>query len=134
MQALKMIKKIKDSGLFEYDFPTYIGILPNDGKIISGFPQAILTFSETNFNIYPFKGLFRYTYENEVYRFSFSDIKEIEMGKYNFKNRYIKIVFSDDRFIAFDYRFKVKKYPEQKTNLIKFIEKLNTLAQNSSKK
>ena len=123
-----MIDQIIESNLYKLDNPIYIGMLPNNGNIIEGYPQAILTFDETNFKIYTFQGIRKYRFNGDVYDFSFVDITEIEMGKYNFKNLYIKIGFSESDFIAFQYFLKVKGHEKQQENINKFIEKLESIA------
>lgn len=132
MKVNELIDQIKQTSDYSGNKPTYIGILPNDGGIINTFPQAILTFDETTFNVYLFDGLIRLKYAGENYRFSFNDLREIELGKYNFKERYIKLVFSDTRFIAFNYRLKVKDFDVQKENIEAFIDKLEQISTSSN--
>ncbi len=108
--------------------PMRIGVLPNDGLIIPGFPEALLTFDLDGFKIYTFEGLIKFTYEHQKYDFKFEEIKEIEMGKYNFKDRYLKITFKDDRYVAFSYHIRDKKYPEQAILIEAFMHKLESLA------
>lgn len=130
MNPMKMIDAIKESGLYELSNPTYIGILPNDGGIIEGFPQAILTYDDVSFNIYTFSGYFKLRFDEKVYKYQFSDMKEIEMGRYNFKENYIKIAFEDDKFIAFNYYMKVRKLENQRGRIelfIKLLERHSTL-------
>jgi hypothetical protein len=122
---IELLKTYEDlSGLK----PIRIGVLPNDGLIIPGFPEALLTFDLDTFAIYTFEGLIQLTYEHQKYVFSFEEIKEIEMGKYNFKDRYLKITFKDDRYVAFSYHLKDKKYPEQTALVEGFLNKLESLA------
>ena len=129
MNAEKLINSLKELKVFEGNRPVYIGMLPNDGQIIAGFPQAILSFDEENFYIYLFQGFVRLKYDNEKFVFKFSDIKEIELGKYNFKERYIKLSFDETHFVAFNYRFKVKGLESQKDNAAEFIRKLEEISQ-----
>lgn len=133
MNPMKMIDTIKESGLYELSNPTYIGILPNDGGIIEGFPQAILTYDEESFNIYTFSGYFRLKFDKKVYKYKFSDILEIEMGKYNFKENYIKIVFDDEKFIAFNYYKKVRKLENQRGRIELFIKLLEQYSESEDK-
>lgn len=128
MSAIKMINELNEMGVFELTNPTYIGILPNDGGIIEGYPQAILTYNETHFNIYTFKGLMRFKYDGNVYKYAFSDLREIELGKYNFKHPYIKLTFKNDKFIAFTYFKKVRKFPDQSGRIDLFIKLLENTA------
>lgn len=122
-----MLKQIKEANQEFLENPIYIGILPNNGEIIDGYPQAILAFNDEKFTIYTFKGIRKFSYDNKVYSFKFSDITEMEMGKYNFKNLYIKIIF-EQKFIAFQYFLKIKTHPEQETNINLFIKKLESIA------
>ncbi|NLN50297.1 MAG: hypothetical protein GX149_01560 [Acholeplasmataceae bacterium] len=128
MKIQTMIEELKNSGVFQLDNPVYIGILPNDGEIIAGYPQAILTFDETDFNIYTFKGIRHFSFDGNVYQFKFSEIKEIELGKYNFRNPYLKISFADQKYLAFGYYLRAKNYLPQKTNIEKFIAQLSSIA------
>lgn len=125
MNFLKMIEQLNNMSLANV---ISIGMLPNDGGIIEGFPEAVLSFDEKTFTIYTFKGFFRPQYEGESFAFSFLDIKEIEMGKYNFRDTYIKITFKDEKFIAFSYFLKVKGYKPQKPNMQAFIEILESIS------
>ena len=109
MSAIKMIEELNNLKILELKNPTYIGILPNDGDIIPGYPQAILTYDETHFNIYTFKGLIKFKFDGNIYKYAFSDLREIELGKYNFKNHYIKLTFDNEKFIAFTYFKKVRQ-------------------------
>lgn len=108
--------------------PTYVGILPNDGGIINKYPQAVLSMTESGFNLYLFEGIIKLRYDHEFYQFNYADIREIELGKYNFKERYIKIMFADERFIAFNYRLKIKGFEEQNSNIDAFIKKLEEIS------
>lgn len=128
MSAIKMIEELKDLGILELKNPTYIGILPNDGDIIPGYPQAILTYDETHFNIYTFKGLFKFKFDGNIYKYAFSDLREIELGKYNFKHHYIKLTFDNEKFIAFTYFKKVRQFPEQQGRINLFIKLLENTA------
>lgn len=128
MSATKMIKELKDLGILELKNPTYIGILPNDGDIIPGYPQAILTYDETHFNIYTFKGLIKFKFDGNIYKYAFSDLREIELGKYNFKHHYIKLTFDNEKFIAFTYFKKVRQFPEQQGRINLFIKLLENTA------
>ncbi|MCV2231666.1 hypothetical protein [Paracholeplasma manati] len=128
MKTLQMIELLKIHEDLASLKPMRIGVLPNDGLIIPGFPEALLTFDLDQFTIYTFEGLIKLTYEHQKYTFSFSEIKEIEMGKYNFKDRYLKITFKDDRYVAFSYHLNDKKYPDQSTLIEAFMHKLESLA------
>ena len=108
--------------------PMRVGILPNDGLIIPGFPEALLTFNLEGFQIYTFEGLIKLSYEHQKFAFLYTEIKEIEMGKYNFKDRYLKITFKDDKYVAFSYHLKDKKYPLQERLVESFMHKLESLA------
>lgn len=108
--------------------PMRIGVLPNDGLIIPGFPEGLLTFDLEGFQIFTFEGLLKLTYEHQKFVFKFDEIKEIEMGKYNFKDRYLKITFKDDRYVAFSYHLNDKKYPLQSSLIEAFMRKLESLA------
>jgi hypothetical protein len=123
-----MIELLKTYEDLDHLTPMRIGILPNDGLIIPGFPEALLTYDLDQFTIYTFEGLIKLTYEHQKYTFLFSDIKEIEMGKYNFKDRYLKITFKDDRYVAFSYHLNDKKYSEQSSLVEAFMQKLESLA------
>ena len=128
MRAIKMIEELNNLKILELKNPTYIGILPNDGDIIPGYPQAILTYDETHFNIYTFKGLIKFKFDGNIYKYAFSDLREIELGKYNFKNHYIKLTFDNEKFIAFTYFKKVKQFPEQQGRINLFIKLLENTA------
>jgi hypothetical protein len=128
MSAIKMIEELKNLKILELKNPTYIGILPNDGDIIPGYPQAILTYDETHFNIYTFKGLIKFKFDGNIYKYAFSDLREIELGKYNFKNHYIKLTFDNEKFIAFTYFKKVRQFPEQLGRINLFIKLLESTA------
>ncbi len=108
--------------------PMRVGVLPNDGLIIPGFPEALLTFTDDGFLIFTFEGLIKLSYEHQKYEFKYAMIKEIEMGKYNFKDRYLKITFKDDRYVAFSYHLKDKNYPLQERLIESFMHKLESLA------
>lgn len=123
-----LIKQVKTIDNPPLKHISSVGILPNDGGIIAGFPECVLSFDDTNFRLHEFDGIFKPTYQGEVHTFLFSEIKEIEMGKYNFKDNYIKITFKDDKFIAFSYLFNVRKYKEQKENILRFILKLESIS------
>jgi hypothetical protein len=128
MKTPAMIELLKTYESLDHLKPMRIGILPNDGLIIPGFPEALLTFDLDTFKIYTFEGLIQLTYEHQKYAFSYAEIKEIEMGKYNFKDRYLKITFKDDRYVAFSYHLKDKQYPEQTSLVEAFLNKLESLA------
>ena len=128
MSAIKMIEELNNLKILELKNPTYIGILPNDGDIIPGYPQAILTYDETHFNIYTFKGLIKLKFDGNIYNYAFSDLREIELGKYNFKNHYIKLTFDNEKFIAFTYFKKVRQFPEQQGRINLFIKLLESTA------
>ncbi|MCK9493574.1 MAG: hypothetical protein M0Q00_04305 [Acholeplasmataceae bacterium] len=128
MSAIKMIEELNNLKILELKNPTYIGILPNDGDIIPGYPQAILTYDETHFNIYTFKGLIKFKFDGNIYKYAFSDLREIELGKYNFKNHYIKLTFDNEKFIAFTYFKKVRQFPEQLGRINLFIKLLESTA------
>lgn len=128
MKTIELIALLKKHEELNGLKPIRIGVLPNDGLIIPGFPEALLTFDLEGFQIYTFEGLIKLTYEHQKFTFNFTDIKEIEMGKYNFKDRYVKITFKDDRYIAFSYHMKDKKYPEQSSLIEAFMHKLESLA------
>jgi hypothetical protein len=128
MKTPAMIELLKTYEDLASQQPIRIGILPNDGMIIPGFPEALLTFDLDVFTIYTFEGLIQLTYEHQKYTFSFGEIKEIEMGKYNFKDRYLKITFKDDKYVAFSYHTKDKNYLEQGTLVEAFLHKLESLA------
>jgi len=128
MSAIKMIEELNNLKILELKNPTYIGILPNDGDIIPGYPQAILTYDETHFNIYTFKGLIKFKFDGNIYKYAFSDLREIEVGKYNFKNHYIKLTFDNEKFIAFTYFKKVRQFPEQLGRINLFIKLLESTA------
>lgn len=128
MKTLQMIELLKIHEDLASLKPMRIGVLPNDGLIIPGFPEALLTFDLDQFTIYTFEGLIKLTYEHQKNTFSFSEIKEIEMGKYNFKDRYLKITFKDDRYVAFSYHLNDKKYPSQSSLVEAFMHKLESLA------
>lgn len=127
MKTVDMIQLLKTYETFDTNGILRIGILPNDGLIIPGFPEALLSFDEEAFQIFTFEGLIKLTYERQKYTFQFDQIKEIEMGKYNFKDRYLKLTFKDDRYIAFSYHLKDKKYPAQSELIEVFIRKLESL-------
>ena len=127
MKTTDLIELLKTHEEIETNDILRIGILPNDGLIIPGFPEALLSFDEDSFDIYTFDGLIKFTYEKQKYSFQFNQIKEIEMGKYNFKDRYLKLTFKDDRYIAFSYHLKDKKYPSQSELIEAFIRKLESL-------
>jgi hypothetical protein len=128
MRAIKMIEELNNLKILELKNPTYIGILPNDGDIIPGYPQAILTYDETHFNIYTFKGLIKFKFDGNIYKYAFSDLREIELGKYNFKNHYIKLTFDNEKFIVFTYFKKVRQFPEQLGRINLFIKLLESTA------
>lgn len=130
MKIVDMIKQIEDKEQKVLSNPFKVGILPNDGGIIIGFPEAILSFDEDSFTIYTFDGLVKLVYEGFHFKFSYDDIKEVELGKYNFKDRYMKVVFEDDKFIAFNYHEKNKKYPNQALNMAKFFDLIERLSNN----
>lgn len=127
MKTIDMIQLLKTHETLDTNDILRIGILPNDGLIIHGFPEALLSFDEDTFHIFTFEGLIKLTYEHQKYAFQFDQIKEIEMGKYNFKDRYLKLTFKDDRYIAFSYHVKDKKYPAQSELIKSFIRKLESL-------
>ncbi len=127
MKIIKMIEQIKTNNDYDLNDPIYMGVLPNDGHIIDGYPQAILTFDDDHFIIFTFKGMIRHTYD-KFYKFSFEDITEMQIGKYNFKDRFIKINFGEENYIAFQYFLKVKGHQDQQQNLEKFIKKLESIA------
>lgn len=116
----KFLEQLNEEVIFENTFKA--GIIPSDG-IIEGFPEIIVSFEENDFFVYVFEGIFKPKFKNK-YEFLFSDIKEIEMGKYNFKDPYIKLIFNDDKHFTFTYLLKQRKYPKQKKYLMKFIDKL----------
>ncbi|MCU0104317.1 hypothetical protein N7603_01450 [Acholeplasma vituli] len=128
MKTLDMIDLLKKTEPNLSTTVLRVGVLPNDGNIIPGFPEALLVFDEESFTIYTFEGLLKLTYEDQKYNFRFDEIKEIELGKYNFKDRYLKITFKDDRYIAFSYHLKDKKYPYQSRLVEAFMRKLESLA------
>ena len=128
MKTLDMIDLLKKSEPNLSTTVMRIGVLPNDGLIIPGFPEALLVFDDENFTIYTFEGLIKLTYEDQKFDFRFDQIKEIELGKYNFKDRYLKLTFKDDRYIAFSYHLKDKKYPDQSRFVEVFMHKLESLA------
>lgn len=128
MSAIKMIEELNNLKILELKNPTYIGILPNDGDIIPGYPQAILTYDETHFNIYTFKGLIKFKFDGNIYKYAFCDLREIELGKYNFKNHYIKLTFDNEKFIVFTYFKKVRQFPEQLGRINLFIKLLESTA------
>lgn len=128
MKTIELIEYLKKQETIQSTQIVRIGILPNDGLIIPGFPEALMSFDEDTFTIYTFDGLLKLTYEGQKYAFNFSEIKEIELGKYNFKDRYLKLTFKDDRYIAFSYHLKDKKYPEQAPLFEAFMHKLESLA------
>lgn len=125
MNFNKMLQQINTSLLSHV---SSVGILPNDGGIIEGFPECALSFDYEQFRLHIFSGYFKPVYQDRYETFLFSDIKEIEMGKYNFKDHYIKITFKDDKYIAFSYLFKVRKYKDQMENIFKFIKKLESIS------
>lgn len=128
MKTIELIEYLKKQETIQSTQIVRIGILPNDGLIIPGFPEALMSFDEDTFTIYTFDGLLKLTYEGQKYSFHFNEIKEIELGKYNFKDRYLKLTFKDDRYIAFSYHLKDKKYPEQAPLFEAFMHKLESLA------
>lgn len=128
MNFNNLIKQVNDLEIPPLSYISSIGILPNDGGVIEGFPDCVLSFNESEFRLHIFRGYLNPKYEGEVKTFLFKEIKEIEMGKYNLKDKYIKIVFNDDKFIAFNYVFKIRKYPFQQENIMRFIMKLESIS------
>ena len=124
-----MIKQIEKSESIKLIKPLKIGILPNSGQIIKGFPEAILDFDHEKFTIYTFVGILKLIYKNEKYTFYYQEIKEIELVKYNFKDRYMKIIFEDDRFVAFAYKLNYNKYPNHGLNVESFFKQIESLAE-----
>lgn len=127
MNFNQLIKQITNNKIPPLSHISSVGILPNDGGLIVGFPECVLSFDDTQFRLHEFVGFLKPKYE-QVHTFLFADIKEIEMGKYNFKDNYIKIVFKDDKFIAFSYLYKVRKYDKQRENILLFIQKLESIS------
>lgn len=128
MNFNNLIKQVNNLETPPLSHISSIGILPNDGGLIDGFPECVLSFNENEFRLHIFRGYLKPKFEGEVKTFLFKDIKEIEMGKYNIKDRYIKILFNDDKFIAFSYVFKIRKYPNQQENIMRFIMKLKSIS------
>ena len=125
MSYLKLLTQLKTEELLEKTFKA--GILPNDGGIIAGFPETIISFNEEEFYLFIFEGIFRPKYDYK-HQFKFSEIRGIEMGKYHFKNHYLKLIFEDDRYFVFNYFYRVKGAPKQSENVKAFIDKLTALA------
>lgn len=128
MDIYKLIEQIETTEKIKLQNPFKIGVLPNDGGIIVGFPEGILSFDEEKFIIYVFDGLIKLTYEGHKISFLYDDIKEVELGKYNFKDNYMKIIFENEKFVAFNYHNKHKKYKEQKDNMDKFFTLIESMA------
>lgn len=123
-----LIKQVINTNTPPLHYISSVGILPNEGGIIEGFPECVLSFDEDHFRLHVFKGFLKPKFEDEQHTFSFSDIKEIEMGKYNFKDYYIKITFKDETYLAFSYLHKVRKYQKQHENIVAFIHKLESIS------
>lgn len=128
MNIYKMIEQIEMLEKTKLQNPFKIGILPNDGGLITGFPEAMLSFNDEAFTIYVLDGLVKLTYERHKINFLYDDIKEVELGKYNFKDDYMKIIFEDDKFIAFNYHNKHRKYKEQKDNMNRFFKLIESMS------
>ncbi|MDY0210458.1 MAG: hypothetical protein RBQ91_03500 [Acholeplasma sp.] len=129
MNIDKMIAQIESIETSKLNHPFKVGILPNDGKMIVGFPEAILDFDESGFCLYTFDGLVKLTYEGQKYRISYDQIIEIELGKYNFKDRYMKVIVGDDKFVAFSYLLKHRKYPYHAKNMKVFFDKIESISE-----
>lgn len=132
MNIDKMIIQIEEATKTHLNHPFKIGILPNDGNIILGFPEAILDFDDLGFKIYTFDGLIKLTYIGDIYEIKYSDISEIELGKYNFKEKYMKVILKDERFVAFNYSLKRNKYPYHAINVDRFFNKIESLSGTSN--
>ncbi len=133
MNFNNLIKQVNELEMPPLSHISSVGILPNDGGVIDGFPDCVLSFNESEFRLHIFRGYLKPKYEGEIKTFLFEDIKEIEMGKYNLKDRYIKIIFKNDKFIAFSYGFKIRKYPSQQENILRFITKLESISKEEIK-
>ncbi len=134
MNFNNLIKQVNNLEIPPLSHISSVGILPNDGGVIDGFPESVLSFNDSEFRLHIFRGFLKPKFEGEIKTFLFNSIKEIEMGKYNLKDRYIKIVFKDDKFIAFSYVFKVRKYPNQQENIMRFIMKLENISKKEKEK
>lgn len=129
MNITNMIEQIKYKEEKILNHPFKVGILPNSGQIIPGFPEAILDFDETGFGVYTFDGLVKLVYNKQKFHFLYDDIKEVELGKYNFKDRYMKITFEDDKFVAFAYKLNYKKYPFHQENMTLFFDRIESMSE-----
>lgn len=123
----KLIKQIKDLSVMKEEAPFIIEIIPNDGLIFENIHQAIITYDDDVFSIYIFKGLFKKTFTGQIEKFKFENITDVEFGKYGFKHPYVKISFSEEKYLAFSYFEKIKSHQEQEKNIKTFFKKLKTI-------
>ncbi len=117
----KFIEQLNKETLYEKTFK--VGSLPNEGKIMEGLEEAIITFDDNNFIVYVFEGIFKPIYSKK-YQFLFKDIKNIEIGKYNFKDRYLKLFFDEEKHLVFTYLLKQRKYEKQALYVNEFLDVL----------
>lgn len=125
--AIKSINEIKELKLKNYGSPFVIEFVPNDGNIYEKMGQGVITYNLKEFNLYIFKGLFKKKYSGQVLSFKYSEIKDVEFGKYGFKHPYVKIIFEKDKYLVFSYFLKIKKYEEQEININNFFEILGEI-------
>lgn len=119
--ANKKIEIIKNLDVFKLDNPFAVEIIPNEGNVFEKIGEAIITFSQEKFNVYLFKGFFKKKHYESDHEFKFSDIVNVEFGKYSFKHLYVKIDFSEEKYIVFSYYFKLKNYAAQTKNIEEFF-------------
>ncbi len=125
----KLLEQLNQDELYQNTFK--IGFLPNDGKLVEGLEEGIISFNEKSFSIFVFEGIFKPKYKEKL-EFLFAEIKEIEMGKYNFKDRYLKLIFDDEKYLVFNYLLKQRKYKEQALYANKFIDILHNISNESN--
>lgn len=128
MTVNKLLEQLNKEELLENTFK--IGSLPNEGKLLEGLEEAIISFNEEKFIIFIFEGIFKPKYQRKM-DFLFKDIKEIEIGKYNLRDKYIKLNFADEKYLAFNYLLKQRKYKEQSLYANKFIDILYKISNES---
>ncbi len=118
MTVDKLLLQLNQNELLNNTFK--IGFLPNDGKLVEGLEEALISFNDEEFKVFIFEGVFKPKYQKTL-KFYFKDIKEIEMGKYTIKDKYLKLIFNDEEYLVFSYFYKQRKYEKQAINVEKFL-------------
>lgn len=125
--AIKNIQTIKDLDLLNYGRPFSVELISNDGGIYEKMGQGVITYNEKQFNIYIFEGVFKKKFKRKVLEYKFSDIKDVEFGKYGFKHPYVQIHFKENEYIVFSYYLKIKSHKEQEENINSFFDVLGEI-------